>query len=61
MTHKPDMEIEPNAPDWSNEQPSDHLLVIALKNKLSQLEPVRDVIERARIKKMLRHLRELGF
>jgi hypothetical protein len=61
MTRMLNMEIEPNAPDWSNETPSDHLLVIALKNKLDELDPIRHALERRHIKTKLRRLRQLGF
>ena len=58
-------ELEPNAPDWSNEPRSDDLLVKALKERLDLPVSRRwrddDEQEREQIREMLERLRENGF
>jgi hypothetical protein len=64
MNRKLDMEIEPNAPDWSNETPSDQLLAESLQEKLDKpfwRRGLSDWRERKRIKKLLEHLHSHGF
>lgn len=64
MTHKPNLETEPNAPDWSSEPRSDDLLVRQLKRTLKKplwKRSLSDWRHRKRIQAMVEHLKELGF
>lgn len=63
MPPERNLELEPDAPDWSKEPRSDDLLFAALKAKLDKpiwKRQIRDWRERRSINKMIKRLRELG-